>query len=61
MSKEGDTKMLEKIQLQNSEFYQIENISQNDNLLTINFSDETDIDSLLEDMHKQFDEHTSCY
>lgn len=42
--------MLEKIQLQNSEFYQIENISQNDNLLTINFSDETDIDSLLEDI-----------
>ena len=40
--------MLEKIQLQNSEFYQIENISQNDNILTIKFSDEVDVNSLLD-------------
>ena len=40
--------MLEKIQLQNSEFYKIENISQNDNILTIKFFDEVDVNSLLD-------------
>ena len=42
--------MLEQIQLQNSKFYQIEDILRNDNILTIKFSNEINVDALLDDM-----------